>query len=162
MKDLQIACSRFRQNLKFGDLHVVVMQRTSDQWYHCFVALLLPSPSSFLKLPYVFVRSSYGAGLFLSKTSTLIDISCTHLCRSHSWGFRSCSRHILLAKYPENELVRRDFKVWKENERFSSCMLTLSSKPQICWSSRLSRYAEDSKIFASIRAARAARLFMIF
>ena len=37
------------------------------------MALLLPSPSSFLKLPYVFVRSSYGAGLFLSKTNTLLD-----------------------------------------------------------------------------------------
>ena len=39
------------------------------------MALLLPSPSpsSFLKFPYVFVRSSYGAGLFLSKTNTLLD-----------------------------------------------------------------------------------------
>ena len=37
------------------------------------MALLLPSPSSFLKLPYVFVRSSYGAGLFLSKTNTVLD-----------------------------------------------------------------------------------------
>ena len=37
------------------------------------MALLLPSPSLFLKFPYVFVRSSYGAGLFLSKTNTLLD-----------------------------------------------------------------------------------------
>ncbi|XP_044167180.1 uncharacterized protein LOC122951219, partial [Acropora millepora] len=29
--------------------------------------------SSFLKLPYFFLRSSYGAGLFLSKTNTLLD-----------------------------------------------------------------------------------------
>ena len=44
-----------------------------NEWYHCFVALLLPSLSSFLKLPYFFLRSSYGAGLFLSKTNTLLD-----------------------------------------------------------------------------------------
>ena len=31
----------------------------------------------------------------------------------------SWSRHILLARYPENELVREIFKVKKENERFS-------------------------------------------
>ena len=31
----------------------------------------------------------------------------------------SLSRHILLAKYPENELVREIFKVKNENERFS-------------------------------------------
>ena len=37
------------------------------------MALLLPLPSSFLKLPYFFLRSSYGVGLFLSKTNTLLD-----------------------------------------------------------------------------------------
>ena len=65
-----VVCSRCRQNLKFDDftsslcrwphkhllksvLHVQHdYLRSLNQWNHCFVVLLLPSPSSFLKLPH--------------------------------------------------------------------------------------------------------------
>ena len=64
-----VVCSRCRQNLKFGGFTSSLCRGSQkyllnsvrhvqhdylwsfNQWYHCFVALLLPSPSSFLKLP---------------------------------------------------------------------------------------------------------------
>ena len=68
----------------------------------------------------------------------------------------SCSRHALLAKYPKKRIGTRDFRVKIENERFSvtcsRCHLVISR----------GRYAKNLKIFAKIRAARQARLFMIF
>ena len=59
-----VTCSRCRQNLKFGDF-TSSLSRGSQKYflksvrhvqhdylrYHYFVALLFPSPSSFLKLP---------------------------------------------------------------------------------------------------------------
>ena len=79
-----VACSRCGQNLKFGDftwsscrgpqkyllnsvLHVQHDYLWSfNQWYQCFVALLLPSPLSFLKLP-----------IMTCGTCTLIRNKCT-------------------------------------------------------------------------------------
>ena len=64
-----VAFSRCRQNLKFGGFTSSLCRGSQkyllksvwhvqhdylwsfNQWYHCFAALLLPSPSSFLKLP---------------------------------------------------------------------------------------------------------------
>ena len=64
-----VACSRCRQNLEFGDFTSLLCRGPQkyllksvlhvqhdylwffNQWYHCFVTLLLPSPSLFLKLP---------------------------------------------------------------------------------------------------------------
>ena len=64
-----VACSHCRQNLEFGDFTSLLCRGPQkyllksvrhvqhdylwffNQWYHCFVTLLLPSPSLFLKLP---------------------------------------------------------------------------------------------------------------
>ena len=66
----------------------------------------------------------------------------------------SCSRHGLLAKCPKKGIGTRDFRVKIENERFS---VTCSRGDLVI--SR-GRYAKDLK--NKIRAAREARLFMIF
>ena len=94
-------------------------------------------------------------GTLRSPTATSTKTSSQNTSLLHYKSFMiipSCSRHILLAKYPENELVRE----WK----ILSCMVTLSSKPQIWWF-HVGVMHRISKIFAKIRAARAARLFMI-
>ena len=64
-------------------------------------------------------------GTLRSPTATSTKTSSQNITLLYHKSFviiPSCSRHILLAKYPENELAREIFKVKNENERFSvSC-----------------------------------------
>ena len=70
----------------------------------------------------VFSVNPVRIGTLRSPTATSTKTSSQNITLVYPKSFviiPSWSRHILLAKYPENELVRGIFKVKKENERFS-------------------------------------------
>ena len=83
---------------------------------------------------------------------------------THSFAIiPSCSRDELWGKYPKNKLGTNGFNVKLEDKtKVHNCVLALSSNPQIKVRDFTSLMQRTAKICANMRAARAARLFLLF